>query len=101
MLGRLATERSSCQANDSEQTLLAIASALFAGNERRALLVGVEQRDAPFLLSPVSAEMALERRLASSSDCPVRQSWLAAPSVATSVGVLSFALSRLVRFESF
>jgi hypothetical protein len=71
MLGRLSTEGSSGQANDSEQTLLALASAPYAGNQRRALLVGVEQRDALFLPSPLSAEMELERRLASASDCPV------------------------------
>ena len=67
MLGRLATERSLGRADDAKQTLLALASALFERNQRRALLVGGEQRDALTLPSRLSAETERERRLASAA----------------------------------
>ena len=66
-LGGLTTQRVARQADDGEQALLALASVLVERNQRRALLVGVERRDALSLPSPLSAETERERRLASAA----------------------------------
>jgi len=63
MLGRLATERVARYPGEA-QALLALVNVLFGRIQRRALRIGLGQRDAPSLRAAVSCEVWCERFLA-------------------------------------
>ena len=63
-LRRLAMERVARQADDAEQARQALLGALLGPVERRALRVGVDERDSLALPGPFAGEMQGQRRLA-------------------------------------
>src|SRR5579872_448508 len=63
-LGGFAMQRVAREADDAEQAVMASACALLGPVERRALRVGVDQRDPLSLPGPLAGEMQGERRLA-------------------------------------
>ena len=66
-LRRLAMERVACKSDDPEQARQPFRGALLRRVERRALRVGIDQRDPLAQPSPFAGEMQGQRRLAEPS----------------------------------